>query len=446
MQGYPAFRVLLNYRQNKEVLFYMLTQKTIDELERLINIAQQQGGKLNANLVYLAVNNEKIEQQDLINYLLDHNIEIVYDDVEPENPDAGALIDDVRPFDPSKIDITMKPMTMDLLLKRIKNKEVEFNSAFQRKAGLWSDVRKSQLIESLLLRIPLPAFYFDASDEDKWIIIDGLQRTTALKEFVIDKTLKLSGMEFFKDLNKLNYDQFPRSFQRRIDETQINVYLVNPSTPENVKFNIFKRINTGGLALEPQEIRNALFQGFATEFLKKLSEEPVFKKSTGGSIQTDRMLDREFVLRFVAFCYLELTDYTGNIDDFLNQAIIFLNKTTANKRQEIKEKFLYVIQSCYSIFGEHAFRKMGTDGRRRPINKVIFEAWCRQISMLNSSEVDLVIKHKNKLRKSFVLLCENGDFLYSLKGSDKKSLQNRIKYVKSLVDDVLGYSKENQND
>ena len=158
------------------------------------------------------------------------------------------------------------------------------------------------------------------------------------------------------------------------------------------------------------------------------------------------MLDREFVLRFVAFCYLELTDYTGNIDDFLNQAIIFLNKTTANKRQEIKEKFLYVIQSCYSIFGEHAFRKMGTDGRRRPINKVIFEAWCRQISMLNSSEVDLVIKHKNKLRKSFVLLCENGDFLYSLKGSDKKSLQNRIKYVKSLVDDVLGYSKENQND
>jgi len=424
----------------------MLTQKIIDELERLINIAQQQGGKLNANLVYLAVNNESIEQQDLINYLLDHNIDIVYNDVEPDNPDAGALSDDLRPFDPSKINITMKAMTMDLLLKRIKNKEVEFNSAFQRKAGLWSDVQKSQLIESLLLRIPLPAFYIDASNEDNWIIIDGLQRTTALKEFIVDKTLKLSGMEFFKELNKLNYDQFPRSFQRRIDETQINVYLVNPSTPINVKFNIFKRINTGGLALEPQEIRNALFQGDATEFLKELSEDPAFNKSTGGSIRTDRMLDREFVLRFVAFCNLELTEYTGNIDDFLNQAMMFLNSTTVNERHEIKEKFLYIIKSCYYIFGEHAFRKMGSDGRRRPINKVIFEAWCRQLSVLNPSEVDLVIKNKSKVRKLFITLCENGDFLYSLKGSDKKSLQNRIKYVKFLIDEVLGYNKENQND
>ena len=420
----------------------MLTPKIIDELKRLINIAQQQGGKLNANLVYLAINNEKIEQQDLINYLLNHNVDIVYDDVEPDNSDAGTLNDDLRPFDPSKIDITMKPMTIDLLLKRIKNGELEFNSAFQRKAGLWNNVQKSQLIESLLLRIPLPAFYFDASNEDKWIIIDGLQRTTALKEFVVDKSLKLSGMEFFKDLNKLNYDQLPRSFQRRIDETQINVYLVNPATPENVKFNIFKRINTGGLALEPQEIRNAIFQGYATGFLKELAEEPVFRKSTGGSIQTDRMLDREFVLRFVAFCYLEVTDYTGNIDDFLNQAIIFLNKTTAKKRQEIKAKFLYVMKSCYRIFGEHAFRKIGTDGRRRPINKVIYEAWCRQIIMLNSSEVDLLIKYNNKVMELFISLCDNEDFLYALKGSDKKSLKKRIKYVKILVGEVLKYSKE----
>jgi hypothetical protein len=423
----------------------MLNQKIIDELERLINIAHEQGGKLNANLIYIAVNSEKIEQQDLVNYLLERNVEIVYDDVEPDNPNAGEVNDDVRPFDPTKIDITMKPMTLDLLLKRIKNSELDFNTAFQRKAGLWSDVQKSLLIESILLKIPLPAFYFDASNEDKWIIIDGLQRTTALKEFIVDKTLKLKGMEFFKDLNKLDYDKLPRSFQRRIDETQINIYIVNPATPENVKFNIFKRINTGGLALEPQEIRNALYQGHATKFIKELAEESMFLEATGGSIRTERMLDREFILRFVAFCYLEISTYNGNIDDFLNQAMVFLNQITDDMRHDIKEKFLYVMESCHNIFGYYTFRKMGTDGRRRPVNKVIFEAWCREISALDSSEVNILIRHKERLKKSFIKFCGADTFLNALKGSDKTSLQIRIKCIQALIHNILNNEQENEN-
>jgi len=414
-----------------------MIKSVIDELDRLIHIAQEQGGKLNANLIFIAVNSDKVDQQELINYLLEHDVEIVYEDVEPDNPNLGETYDDVRPFDPSKIDITMKPMTLDLLLKRIKNNELELDSAFQRKSGLWTDVQKSQLIESILLKIPLPAFYFDATNEDKWIIIDGLQRTTTLKEFVVDKTLELKGMEFFKDLDKMNYDKLPRSFQRRIDETQINVYLVNPATPENVKFNIFKRINTGGLSLEPQEIRNALFQGNATTFIKDLSQESIFKKATGNSIRSDRMLDREFVLRFVAFCYLDISTYTGNIDDFLNQAMLFLNRSSTEKRHKIKEDFLFIMNSCSKIFGEYSFRKMGDDGRRRPVNKVIFETWCMQIKKLDASEINTLIEYKQELRKSFILLCENTIFLNALKGSDKTSLQNRIKYVGLLVDSIL---------
>ncbi len=146
----------------------------------------------------------------------------------------------------------------------------------------------------------MPAFYFDGSDNSKWIVIDGLQRLTALKEFFVNKTLKLSGLEFLTDLNGAGVDDMPRSYIRRMNETQVITYIINPGAPVNLKYNIFKRINTGGLELEPQEIRLALYQGFATEYLKTLANEKIFKEATGYSVKTDRMLDREICFQTYA--------------------------------------------------------------------------------------------------------------------------------------------------
>lgn len=416
----------------------ILKKSEWEELEKLLQIAKEQDNCINLNLVYMTMRLNENNYDAVMKYFADHEIELIQDDVEPDVTAYASEGDRVRPFDPAKIDITMKPMTMDALLKRIKNQEIEFDTSFQRKAGLWSKKQKSQLMESVFLRIPLPAFYFDASDEDRWLIIDGLQRVTTLKQFVVDKTLKLEELEFFPELNGCNYDQLPRTFQRRIDETVINVYIVNPSTPSNVKFNIFKRINTGGLALEPQEIRNALFQGNATKFLQKCAQLESFVSATGGSIKSERMLDREFVLRYVAFCYLDLEKYTGNIDEFLNEGMKYLNHVEAQKLEQIADEFYYVMESIYKIMERDAFRKVCMDGRRRPINKVIFESWCYVIKNLHREQVDQLISRKKMVREEYMELCETAEYLYLLKSSDKKALYARISKLENLIQKVLG--------
>ncbi len=145
----------------------------------------------------------------------------------------------IQPFDPAKIRVETKQLSMDTLLARIQNGEIVLQPEFQRQE-VWSDKARSRLIESILIRIPLPAFYMDATDDEKWLVVDGQQRLSTLDRFVLKQNLRLRDLEFLKaELDGCAFDQLPRAFQRRIRETNVTVYLIERGTPSAVKINIF---------------------------------------------------------------------------------------------------------------------------------------------------------------------------------------------------------------
>ena len=421
----------------------MLKDKTIKELEALKELAIKQDNKINLSMILITLDNFKDELSEVMDYFEQNGIEIINEDVEPEgdtNDDDSKVI----PFDPSKIDIKMDKITIASIIRRIENDELEFDSSFQRKAGLWNKKQKSQLIESIFLKIPLPAFYFDASDDDRWQIIDGLQRIGTIKEYVVDQSFALTGMEFLKDLNGCKFDQLPRALQRRIEETNLNAYLVNPSTPKNVKFNIFKRINTGGLILEPQEIRNALYQGQASMFLLKMSQSTEFRKATDYSIKPDRMLDREFCLRFVCFTQLDVEKEYTVLDEFLNKGMEYLSVADENTLSQVYFEFEYVMKVSNELFGKFAFRRLNTEERRGPVNKSLFEAWSLIILGLGDNDINILKDQKEILRKKFTTLCDDYDFQNTIRASDKTSVKSRISRIQNMVNELLG--KKDVND
>ena len=361
----------------------------------------------------------------------------VADGVETEEKEGGEQI--LKPFDPTLIRVESKPMTLGQLISRMKHGEVDLAPDFQRKGGIWKEDAQSSLIESILIRIPIPAFYFDASNEDHWIVVDGLQRLTTLNNFVLEKNLRLRGMEFLENLNNKSFDELPRHFQRRIDEAQIVVFLIEKNTPPEVKFNIFKRINTGGVPLTAQEIRHALNQGPVTKLLADLAKSSEFRQATNGRIKEDRMDDRECVTRFMAFVLSPPEKYPpGDFDSFLSDAMAEINRLTDEKRSDLDKRFRRAMLAARGIFNRGAFRKFAS--RSYPINKALFEAWSVCLDELDDAEINELVKRRDDVRKGFEgLSMADRNFMDSISQStgDPRNIKRRFATVKEFIKKVL---------
>ncbi|HBA9857408.1 TPA: DUF262 domain-containing protein, partial [Escherichia coli] len=274
------------------------------------------------------------------------------------------------------------------LLRREARGQLVLAPDFQRKL-VWDRKHQSELIESILMGIPIPLIYLFEDENGVRQIIDGKQRISALKRYV-NNEFSLTDLSMLPDLRGKKFSDIPPLLQAKLEDCQLHSYVIQPPTPEYVKFNIFERVNRSGINLNKQEMRHALYQGKATKLIKDLAEHESFRLATGNGVKSERMRDRYLVLRFVGF-YLLVTnqmpgvEFRSDIDAFLASAMKFINtKADDELLEEVEDACITGMTNVYKALGSEAFRFSTKSGaKRRPVNMGLFEVLVMVFSQIS---------------------------------------------------------------
>ncbi len=247
------------------------------------------------------------------------------------------------------------------VVKRIQSGRYVLDPDFQRDF-VWPVPKQSKLIESCVMRIPLPVFYVAEAKDGRIIVVDGLQRLTTFARFLSNE-LRLTGLATSKGsggahlLERKQFKDLPLNLQERVQDTQLTMYILDAKAPERARLDIFERVNSGE-PLTRQQMRNALYNGPATQWLKQAATSDEFRSATGQTLNDKTMRDREAINRFCAFKLLGYQSYTsGDMDDFLGQGLTKLAALDDEDRKKLLQSFTDSMRLNRKLFKAHAFRK-----------------------------------------------------------------------------------------
>jgi len=362
------------------------------------------------------------------------------DDVIVTTDEAEEGKGGLYPYDPTQADIDIRetPHSIFEMMRKYDDDRLVIDPDFQRNL-VWKPEQKSRFIESVILNYPLPPFYVNETREGKYIIVDGLQRTTALHEFV-NNEFELTGLEALPHLNSKRFSELKvmsGAYQTKIEDKKITLYVLRPSVPMEVVYDLFNRINTGGTKLERQEVRNCIFLGKATKLLKELSESEIFQKAIDKGISPKRMKDREAVLRYLSFKLFDYKkDYQGDMSVFVEQAMRKINKMSDEEILELQKDFDRVMKWTSAFFGERNFRvpfpEKTTRGR---VNIAVLES----VGYFFSQQTDAFFRNnKQTIIKNFDRLLKNTKYLDAVQQStgDKKRVMTRFNLAQKILGGV----------
>ncbi len=325
--------------------------------------------------------------------------------------------------------------TVHDVLRRIDQGTYVMNPDFQRDF-IWPEEKQSKLIESVIMRIPLPVFYMAEDSEGRMVVVDGLQRLSTFSQFVKNELrLRIPDRE---ELNGKYFSDLPPKFQNRIEDCNLIFYIIDSRAPERARLDIFERVN-GGVPLTRQQMRNCLFMGPATNFLKEESRTEIFYNATGRSLNQKTMRDREFVNRFCAFQLLDLDGYRGEMDDYLANCLSHMNKIPESDLHRLSMEFRRSLANNVKLFERHAFRKscVYSGGGRSVINASF---WDVMSTGLASYSEDVVQAHLEPVREAVRQLLETDEFDTAITygTSDTKRVRCRFRMAGEKLKEVLG--------
>ncbi|MDR9839382.1 DUF262 domain-containing protein [Herbaspirillum huttiense] len=359
------------------------------------------------------------------------NADDLFSSEDVENEEDSSLS---APHLLDNVVVTDSDWTAETVLSQVSKGNILLNPRFQRRDA-WDDKRKSRFIESLIMGLPIPQLVLAEikGHKGKFVVIDGKQRLLALSRFALDTSptkLKLKGLDIRADLNGLTWDDIKSSPARHSDaaafeNAQIRTTAVKGWTDEKALYLIFHRLNSGSVALSPQELRHVLHPGSFIDFAFEFSgSSPVFIALLGNDGQPDfRMRDVELLIRFIGF-QLFLDQYEGDLKQFLDKTVNLLNNSWNQSERDVRNRAAEcekAIELTTSIFGEReAFSKWSKSGAERRFNRAVFDV----MTYFFSSE-----KARNKIqddqlgdaiKNAFIELCLNSQpFIRSIETTTK---------------------------
>jgi hypothetical protein len=374
---------------------------------------------------------------------------------ELDEEDASSEIGVTEPWDPKQIRITTKHFSLRDVVDQIEDDEIDLAPEFQRDY-VWKQRQKTRLIESILLGIPLPAFYFNQTQLGTYQVVDGVQRLSTISAFMRNTHVLTAGdLEYLQDLDGATYESLDAAVLRRFRSTQIVVHVIEPQTPDDVKFEIFNRVNTLGSPLSPQEIRHAMGKERSRKFLNDLvsskyfdaaTEQYFWKKNDGQLTRNSRrMTDRELALRYCAFFDFSIDDYRKHpsLDRFL---IAFMKKVddpshtgylSDSELNQLTHSFENSMNIAHSLLGKAAFRRWPVDAQRRgPINRAVFEA---QAIAFAPYSLDDLLPHKDRIAEKLRLAFDDSEYLQAVTVSTGTvtRISHRLGETRRIIEAIL---------
>ena len=380
------------------------------------------------------------EESKTIAKIPDHEIDAKY-----ERGEQRIVTESNREKLPNFVAAMKKPGYMDL------------RPFYQRRAR-WDSERQSKLIESFIMNVPVPPIFLYEKRFNQYEVMDGQQRINAIQDFY-DNTLRLKGLKSWPELNGRTYKSLPVKVRAGIDRRSISsIVLLKESAPDEeadwlLKLIVFERLNTGGVKLSRQEIRNCLYYGRLNKLLLRAANHLAFRRAwkipdvpfeVGDSIPAElsentmfsKMEDTELILRFFALRHHRT--FRGAIQGFFDKYMIRSLDFEDSDFEFLESEFSETIEACVSIFDNHVFRPFDTKSgefESKPQKAFADSVMVGICEMLPKKEV-LIDRREKVLEQTKELFRKHPEKTFTGAGNTKTDIQNRIQLFIDMLDEV----------